>query len=153
MKTKNFVLSGILGIALSGFVLTGCHKSATTPDTDYTAAQDEANASFASNDTKNVSDAAMQGTTNKYGPAHTIQSVYSSNCVVAWDSTSNPGYITVTVNFGSTPVECKDTRWRQGEVIVTWKEASGRFLQAYFDSLNTITETFSGYKVGSSVTP
>ncbi len=152
MKTKNFVLSGILGIALSGFVLTGCHKSSTTPDTDYAAAQDEANASFASNDSKNVSDAAMQGSSNKYGPAHTIQSAYSSSCVLSWDSTTIAGNITVTIDFGSAPVQCKDYRWREGKIQVSWKASSGFFLQAYFDSATAITETFNGYKVGTTQT-
>ncbi len=152
MKTKNFLVSGILGVALAGFVLTGCHKTSTAPDTDTTAAQDESNASFVSNDSKNVSDAALQGNSGKYGPARSIKALYSVNCTVTWDSTTTPGDYTVTVDFGTIPVECKDYRWREGKILVSWKKSNGFFWQAYFDSLNTVTESFNGYKVGNAQT-
>ena len=147
MKTKNFVLSGILGVALAGFVLTGCHKSATTSsDTDYQAAQDEANASFAANDSKSVSDAAIGTATHSVSSFSTY---YSSTCTITWAKDSSAAD-TVTINFGNAPVQCGDLKWRQGEIIVYWPRTAGRFWwQAYFDSANTVTQTFKGYYVGS----
>lgn len=157
MKTKNFVLSGILGIALSGFVLTGCHKSSTTPDTDVTAAQDETSGQYASTDAKNVSDDALQ--TSTHGPRrHGVTSGpivltdYCSTCIVTWsDTTNNATTVTVTVNFGNTPVQCSDTKWRQGEIMVSWPVSGGQFFwEAYFNKNTTITQSFSGYKVGNT---
>ncbi len=153
MKTKNFVLSGILGIALSGLVLTGCHKSSSTPDTDITAAQDETSGSYASNDSKNVSDNAVGANANKYGPEkHSIQAVYSSHCVVTWsDTAAAETTVTVTVNFGSSPVLCNDGKWRQGEIMISWPVSAGQFFwEAYFNKNTTITQTFNGYKVGET---
>lgn len=152
MKTKNLLLSGILGLALSGFVLTGCHKSATTTtDTDYTAAQDEANGSFASTDAKNVSDAALQNNGSNYGPERNINRIYSSHCTVTWNDTSTSTMDTMYINFGATPVQCNDYRWRKGEIIVYWAKKTGFWVwQSYFDSGSTVAQTFRGYAVGSA---
>ncbi|HTA27449.1 MAG TPA: hypothetical protein VK809_06665, partial [Bacteroidia bacterium] len=151
MKTKNLLLTGILGIALSGFVLTGCHKSSTTPDTDITAAQDETSASYASSDSKNVSDNAVQNTGHRARP-HSgviILTDYNATCTASIDSISNSNMATLTINFGSTPVLCKDGKWRQGEIIVSWPVSIGQFFwEAYFNKNTTITQSFSGYKVG-----
>src|ERR1700722_12981117 len=58
----------ILGIAMASvFIYAGCKKDATntttkpTTDSDATAAQDEANASFVINDSKTISDGAAKG--------------------------------------------------------------------------------------------
>src|ERR1700730_16257777 len=61
MKTKHFILTGILAVSLAGVIITGCKKSSTNPDTDATAAQDDANATFAIQDTKNSADGAAKG--------------------------------------------------------------------------------------------
>jgi hypothetical protein len=160
MKTKNFLLSGFMGIALSGFVLTGCHKDATTTPTptnpssatynDYTSAEDESNASTAMNDSKTISDAGMQGTASEYRPERNIKAIYSPHCNVSWSKdTGIGGYDTMYVSFGNTPVECNDYRWRQGEIIVYWKQSTGSLLESYFDSSSVITMTFKNYAVGS----
>jgi len=151
MKTKNFVLSGILGIALSGFVLTGCHKSSTNPDTDITAAQDETSGQYASTDAKNVSDNALN-TSHRPRPhsGPIILTDYSSTTTATIDSTTTPNMATLTVNFGPTPVECKDGRYREGEITVSWPVSAGFFWQAYFNKNTTITQSFIGYKVGNS---
>ncbi len=149
MKTKNLLLSGILGIALSGFVLTGCHKSSTTPDTDITAAQDETSGQFAANDSKNISDAAIQGSSSNYGPSHSIQAVYTAHCLITHDTIGTSG--SITVDFGSSPVQCNDGKWRQGQIIISWPlGSSAYFLQAYFTPNTQITESFNGYKVGET---
>ncbi|HTB31269.1 MAG TPA: hypothetical protein VK808_04535 [Bacteroidia bacterium] len=159
MKVNQFLLSGITGVALSVFVLTGCHKDSTTTPTnnpsttqnDITSAEDESNASSAMNDSKTISDAGMSGNQGKYGQTRSVQAIYSSNCTVTWSSkdTGIGGTDTMYVNFGSTPVECNDYRWRQGEIIVYWKQATGTLIQSYFDSSSVITMTFKNYAVGS----
>jgi hypothetical protein len=154
MKTKKFVLSGIFGLAMVGLVMTGCHKNSTSPDTDTTAAQDEASGQSTSTDAKNVSDNAVSAS-NTHGPIrnHGIihLSKYCSSCTVTWsDSTSLTDSSIVTINFGSTPVYCSDGKYRQGEIIVSWPTTGGFFWSAYFTKGVRITQSFSGYKVGNS---
>lgn len=145
MKTKRILLTGILGIALAGFVLTGCHKASTSPDSDITAAQDDANATYASNDAKSVSDAAMQQ--NGHSPFN-FSSYY--NATITWARDTGNGD-TLYIQFPSTPTYCGDGRYRQGEIIVYWPRISlGYLWQAYLDSNVTITELFRGYAVGNS---
>ena len=160
MKAKNVLLSGILGVALAGVVLTGCHKDSTAPSStttsnnggsDYSAAEDESNASDAMNDSKTISDAAAQGSaSSKYSPGHNMQAIYSAHCVVTFaHDTAIYGFDTMYVNFGSSPVQCNDNRWRQGEIIVYWARNTGTLLQSYFDSGSTITMTFKNYAAGN----
>src|ERR1700722_2197453 len=62
MKTKQYLLIGALGLALTGVILTGCKKSDTTASpTDTTAAQDDATGADAIQDSKNISDGAAKG--------------------------------------------------------------------------------------------
>lgn len=159
MKTKNFLLSGIVGIALAGIILTGCHKDSTptppsssTTSSDITAAQDESNASDAMNDSKNISDAAANGNSSEYRPSKNVGAIYSAHCTVTWARDTN-GYDTMYINFGATPVECNDHRWRKGEIIVYWARIQSKsLLQIYFDSSSTINMTFNNYAVGNSDT-
>jgi hypothetical protein len=154
MKTKQFLLSGALGIALAGFVLSGCHKDSTAADTDITAAQDESNATNISNDSKSVSDAAVQGNSSDYGPIRNRGvAAYSSHCTVTWNDTSSSASDTMYVNFGTTPVFCNDLRWREGEIIVYWLKSSGSSVwQSYFDSGSTVNMTFRNYARGNAST-
>lgn len=151
MKTKNLLLSGLLGIALAGVLLTGCKKDSTAPDTDWTAAQDDANATSTANDAKNVSDAAMQA--NGHAPGHgafNFNSYY--NATITWARDTGNGD-TLYIVFPSTPTICGDYKYREGEIIVYWpKQSSGYLWQAYLDSNVTITELFRGYAVGQSKT-
>jgi hypothetical protein len=152
MKTKKFVLVGILGIALSGFVLTGCHKSSSSPDTDITAAEDESSGQYASTDSKNISDNAVQNTTHgpqRHGHGPIILTAYASSVTATWDSSGSTA--SITINFGSSPVQCLDGKWREGEIIVSWPLGSSPFFwEAYFTPGTQITQTFSGFKVGDS---
>jgi hypothetical protein len=162
MKKKIFLVSGIIGIALTLTVFTGCHKDSpntpatnnntTTYSSDITSAQDESNASDAMNDSKNISDASAQGNSNQYHPGQNVSAIYSAHCVVTWAKDTLNGYDTMYVNFGGTPVRCNDGRWRQGEIIVYWARKTGSLLHSYFDSASTITMTFNNYAAGNTDT-
>jgi len=151
MKTKIFLLTGILGIALAGAVFTGCKKdsTATSTDTDYTAAEDDANASNTANDGKSVSDAAMQSnighSPSKHSPFN-FSAYYNATITLARDTGAGD---TLYIVFPSTPTLCGDYKYREGEIVVYWpKQATGFLWQAYLDSNVTITELFRGYAVG-----
>lgn len=154
MKTKKKLLSGILGIALAGFVLTGCHKASTNPtgstDSDITAAQDDANVSNTANDAKGVSDAAMQTNGLHKANSFTFSTYYNATITYAKDTTHGTGD-TLYIVFPATPTLCGDGKYREGEIIVYWPYEPGRYLwQAYMDSNVTITELFRGYAVGTA---
>lgn len=153
MKTKIFLLSGILGIALAGAVFTGCKKDSTaSTDTDITAAEDDATASNTANDAKSVSDAAMQ-TNGLHSPGHSpfnFNAYYNATITWARDTTHGTGD-TLYIVFPSTPTLCGDGKFREGEIIVYWPYEPGRYLwQAYADSGILITEQFRGYAVGAT---
>lgn len=157
MKTKKFLLSGALGIALSGLILNGCHKDpAAVPSsntTDITAAEDNANATVAANDAKTISDAAIQWQSSEYIPFHLlprgIGNIFGP-CVTITGKDSMVGGVEDTVvyiDFGRTNCFCHDNRNRRGMIIVYWglKHPGETWFQAYFDSANTITLTFRDY--------
>jgi len=156
MKINFFLLSGIIGIAISGFVLNGCHKDsavAPTTNTDITPAEDDANATFAANDAKSISDAAIAWNTNHSTnithPDRGIGDIFG-HCVTVYgeDTTVGGSHDTVVyINFGTGDCFCRDSRNRRGTIIVYWglTRPGETWLEAYFDSANTITETFRNY--------
>jgi hypothetical protein len=160
MKTKKKLLNAVLGIIggiiIAAFAFNGCHKDSTAPPattTDISAAEDDANASFAANDAKNVSDAAIQWQSRGYIPSgqipHGFGNIFSSCATIHGnDTTVNGGADTVVyIDFGKNDCFCRDNRNRRGTIIVYWglQHQGETWLQAYFDSNNTITETFRDY--------
>lgn len=131
MKTKHFLLTGILAVALTGMVITGCKKQSTNPDTDATAAQNDADATFAMQDAKNSADGAAKGQATE-GPAHSL------GCAT-WTGDSSATTDTIIVHYPGTCVS-PDGRIRKGDIIVYWTKGKG-----YFDSAATITMTFKNY--------
>jgi hypothetical protein len=134
MKTKHFLLTGIIGIALAGMIITGCKKESGA-DTDATAAQDDANASYALQDSKNISDGAAKGQAN--------ERAMSGTCGTwRWDSTGSTD--TIVVSFTGTCTS-PDGRIRKGDIIVYWTKG-----KTYFDSGASITMTWKNYSVTTS---
>jgi hypothetical protein len=131
MKTKHFILTGVLAVALAGVIITGCKKESTNPDTDATAAQDDANATFAIQDSKNAADGAAKGQATE-GPEHL------ATCGVAsWDTVGSTD--TLTIRYPGTCVS-PDGRTRKGDIIVYWTKGQG-----YFDKGSVINMTFKNY--------
>jgi|GEM_PF-676642 hypothetical protein len=158
MKTKSFIATGALGLALAAAILSGCKKDppmapVTNANADITPAMDEANASFASTDSKNIADAVMQSqssantpSADRYGSmenfyGHCIK-VYGSDTVVNGKQDT-----IVYIDFGGTDCFGDDQRERRGTIIVFWglTHPGETQRQAYFDSANTITQTFRNY--------
>jgi hypothetical protein len=131
MKIKHFLVTGMIGVALAGMVITGCKKDSTI-DTDATAAQDDANASFIMNDSKTISDGAAKGQANE-GPM-------GATCAT-WVGDSSATTDTIDIHFPGGCVS-PDGRVRKGDIIVYWTKGKG-----YFDSAASITETWRNYSV------
>ncbi|HTB05968.1 MAG TPA: hypothetical protein VK806_03370 [Bacteroidia bacterium] len=130
MKTKHLILTGILAVSLAGVIITGCKKESTA-DTDATAAQDDANATFAIQDTKNSADGAAKGQATER-PDH------SYTCATwTWDSSATTD--TLIISYPGTCVS-PDGRTRKGDIIVYWPRGEG-----YFTNGSVITMTFKNY--------
>lgn len=136
MKTKRYLMIGILGIALAGVVVTGCKKKdQPSTDSDVTAAEDEANASFALQDSKTIADGAAQN--------QSVERVLGSPCGTWTKRDTVIGSNTDTLIQISFPGTCTspDGRTRKGDIFVFWNG------KRYFDSACVITMTFKNYDV------
>jgi hypothetical protein len=129
----------IMGIALlSAVVYTGCKKDSTNTnpaatDNDASAAQDEANATFAMNDSKNISDGAAQNN-------QSTQRALGLTCgTIIWDTTGVTD--TMTIHFTGLCLS-PDLRIRKGDIVVYWAKGKG-----YFDPTATITQTWRNYSI------
>jgi len=161
MKATSFFLKSVLGIALAGYVITACNKDpASSPSgptgngdaMDITPAQDDANASLAASDAKNVSDAAIQWQSNYVPHGHNRYNLnfLFGDCITVTgkDTTINNSQDTIVyIKFGNHDCMGNDGRNRRGTIIVYWglKHPGETWLQAYFDSANIITLLFNGY--------
>jgi hypothetical protein len=138
MKTKHFLTLGILSIALTGAIFTGCKKdSNTSTDADVSAAQDESNASFVLQDSKSISDGAEQNQATERmeggGPCATYRRIVDTTYNSQVDSA-------IEISFPGSCIS-PDGRTRSGDIFVFWN--GGR----YFDSGSVITMTFRNYSV------
>jgi hypothetical protein len=137
------VTTVLMGLALvSAVIYAGCKKEGTTTksnpataDNDASAAQDEANASFMIQDSKNISDGAAKGTATEraFGTCGTITG----------DSSATTD--TIDIHFSGLCVS-PDGRIRKGDIIVYWTKGKG-----YFDSAASVTQTWRNYSVTTLV--
>ncbi|MGP8216001.1 MAG: hypothetical protein ACLQQ4_10590 [Bacteroidia bacterium] len=142
MKTKHFLITGMIGIALAGMIITGCKKEATV-DTDSSAAQDDANASSIINDSKNISDGAAKGqATERPEGSSTCGTWVKSDTTIAGVKDT-----VIYINFPSTgSCQSPDGKIRHGQIIVMWNG------KGYFDSAASITMTWRNYSITNGAT-
>jgi hypothetical protein len=135
MKTKHFLVTAMIGVALAGMIITGCKKE-TTADTDATAAQDDANASFMLNDSKTISDGAAKGQANE-------RILGACGAINRRDTLI--GGVTDTLVDIAFPGGCvsPDGRTRKGHILFWWNG------KGYFQDSASVTETWVNYSVYS----
>lgn len=143
MKTKHYLSVGILGMAFAGLLITGCVKKQSNPPSnnssaDYTAAQDDANATFAIEDTKNVADGAAKGQANErmMSGCETIRKILPDTNINGVDSA-------IDVTFPANGCICGDGRTRAGHIIIYWNGGG------YFQQGSVIGMTFKNYSVNN----
>ncbi len=144
-------------LIIVGLVLYSACKKDSTPatqsvattipktiiDTDYSAAEDDATATFIVNDARVIADASVKNQ-DYYGPLKNRKILFSGCEVITWAKDTNT-VDTCYINFGSSDCICNDGRKRRGEIMVYWPKLSGTYTQAYSDSANTITIAFKNY--------
>ena len=135
MKTKHYLLIGVLGLSVAGAVLTGCKKKNTTISTDTTAAQDDANASFVIEDTKNMSDGAAKGQASDRLESG-CETISTRDTVI--NSVKDTLY---DIFFTNNDCSCNDGRTRRGHILV-WCHPG-----QYFNQGDTIGMSFKNYYI------
>ncbi len=137
MKTKHYLLVGMVGISLAGLLFAGCAKKSTQPTNtsdNYVAAQDDANAANTVVDSKNIADGAAKGQSN--------ERMMSSCETFSKRDTLNHQDSLIDCFFGNTDCACGDGKTRRGHIIVYWSKG-----YHYFDSGAVINMTFYNYYV------
>ncbi len=132
-------------ISLAGFfgflvILSSCNKDNAKPDTEFTAAADDAYAEQVFDNVTNIADEAYDASSN--GFKSTEGWIYLGDCAtVTLDTTSFP-YL-LTIDFGDTNCLCNDGRYRRGKILVSF---TGR----YYHPGTIITTTFDQYYVNDN---
>ncbi len=134
MKTKHYLITGVFSLTLAALIFAGCSKTTTSTSTDTTAAQDDANASFTIQDSKNIADGAAKGQ---------AQERMMSGCeTLSGRDTLGSADTLIDMFFGNSDCICLDGRKRKGHIICYWPKT-----QHYTDSGASINMTFYNYAV------
>ena len=166
---SKFVLLGATALVLSFSACKTKDSATTQPET---AAEDNSNALYESDDVINFSanvmdenKASMQKTASSNRETQVLQTEAVCNAIVTVVSKTqaNPTG-TLTIDFGSTPKTCSDGRTRQGKVIITF---TGKFgdpgktqvitLQDYYvngnkvEGTKTLSSTIDGAKLVTTI--
>ncbi|MBI3502062.1 MAG: hypothetical protein HY063_09725 [Bacteroidetes bacterium] len=145
MKTKHLIFSGTILLFAAALSFTGCRKE-NTKDNDTSGAEDNALADKNFEDMHQASNEAASGGLSSFKGSD--NSVILSGCATITPDTANKKF---TIDFGSSPCQCKDLRYRQGKIYVSWSGLKP--YPKYWDSLTTITITTNptdNYYVGNS---
>ncbi|NNM95053.1 MAG: hypothetical protein HKL88_06275 [Bacteroidia bacterium] len=137
MKTKTFLFAALFAAA-AVFVINGCKKESTpATDSDVTAAQDESNASFAVQDSKNIADgAAKNQAVARVGldTSMTWRRIVDTNITINnVQYTTDTGYVIYFPGTHAGP----DGRTRKGYMFVFWKNGG------YFQNGSVVSQLFS----------
>jgi hypothetical protein len=142
MKTK-MLFTGLMLLALTGMVLTGCRKDKEDEDNDTSATSDNAFATATFQDMGNIADEAARGNSLSNYRNGNAEGVLSACATITHDSLISADLDTITVDFGSSNCTCADGRNRRGQLIIT-------YTGSYRDSLTTITITPNNYFVNDN---
>ncbi len=132
-------------IVITAFTINACKKDKqevpdTTQDTDVETAQDNSLAEGSFNDVNSIASEAVQnGSVTSFRLSRDPSSILSACATIIPVSPGN-----VKVDFGTTPCQCIDYRYRKGIINIS-------YTGLYRDSNAVITITFDNYYVGNNV--
>lgn len=140
----------LIALCLSTFIgsvvtLQSCRRSKIT-DAEIEAVGDNADAQGSSSETQTIADQAFaygKGSGNMRTSSN--YSTLSGCATISLDTANSSNTDTLTVDFGSSPCQCRDGRYRQGKLIVVY---SGK----YHTPGAVIDIYHNGYAVGKSTT-
>lgn len=138
MKVKPILITCIFATTIAVFIFNGCKKDSTpATDSDVTAAQDESNASFAVQDSKNIADGAVKSqAVERVGldTSMTWRRIVDTNITISNVSyTQDTGYAITFPGTHPSP----DGRTRKGTMFVFWNGGG------YFHTGSVVSQLFS----------
>lgn len=140
-------MAGAVAIAFGALIFSGCEKKSTTTtnnnnnSTDITPAQDDANAQFAIQDSKNVADGAAKSQAVERLMGAPCATFTYGNHVGKFDTViGGNNDSALWVNFGNTDCNCSDGKARRGQLFIYWPATNN-----YFDTTGTIGLIFHNY--------
>lgn len=146
MKIKQYLFLAGFCTIFAALIIVGCKKSdnsTNTSPTDTSSAQDDANANYAIQDSKNIADGAAK--------QQAVERLMSGcEIITRHKDTINHvvGDSLLDINFGSTPCQCVDGKYRQGHILVWYMNG---FLSFITPGDSTVMG-FNGYAVGGTPT-
>jgi hypothetical protein len=144
MNYKKILVAGCMSALMISIVtLQSCRRSKIT-DAEIEAVGDNADAQGSSSETQTIADQAFaygkssgnMRTSNNY-------STLGGCATISIDTANSSNTDTLTIDFGSSPCQCRDGRFRQGKIIVVY---SGKY-----HTPNAVIDIYhSGYAVGKT---
>jgi hypothetical protein len=145
MKSKHFLLNGIIAFVIIAITFSSCRRTRITDD-DLESANDHALAEGSSNEMQNISDQAYSlGNNNGFRNSSAEQFLGGPCATVTYDSINAADADTMLVDFGTSPCQGWDGRFRQGQMIIIYTDR-------YKNDGAVIDISFNGYKVGKTAT-
>jgi hypothetical protein len=144
MNYKKILIVGCMSALMISIVtMQSCRRSRIT-DAEIEAVGDNADAQGSSSESQTIADQAFafgrgsgnMRTSNNY-------STLSGCATITIDSSNSANTDTLTIDFGTSPCQCKDGRYRQGKMIVVYNDryhTPGAIIDIYFN----------GYAVGKT---
>jgi hypothetical protein len=141
--TRVRCIQGFTILAMAGMVISGCKKTTPATDSDTVSSNENAFAQARFNETGSISDQAAANSVSSYRltPGANNGSLLSNCATLTFDTVNHTNPDTIMVNYGPVNCMCHDGRMRRGIIYVTYTKPH------YWDSLDVITLTFSGYYV------
>jgi hypothetical protein len=144
MNYKKILVAGCMSaLMISILTLPSCRRTKIT-DAEIEAVGDNADAQGSSSETQTIADQAFalgkgsgsMRTSNNY-------STLSGCATITIDTANSSNTDTLTIDFGTSPCQCRDGRYRQGKIIVVYSDkyhTPGAIIDIYHN----------GYAVGKS---
>ncbi|MCX6182172.1 MAG: hypothetical protein NT150_09620 [Bacteroidetes bacterium] len=110
MKTQTFVKSGLILLTSFGLLLTSCKKD----DNSTTAAEDHAMSEQTADDMDAIADEAESSNKLSSFKTDEVDGILADSVVIT--KTIKGDTISVTVDFGTTGIVCKDGKTRKGKI-------------------------------------
>ncbi|MEN9523566.1 MAG: hypothetical protein RL065_1943 [Bacteroidota bacterium] len=140
---KILVIGCVSALMISIVALQSCRRSKIT-DAEIEAVSDNADAQGSSSETQTIADQAFAfGKSSGNMRTSSNYSTLSGCATISIDTANSSNTDTLTIDFGSSPCQCKDGRYRQGKIIVVYSDryhTPGAIIDIYHN----------GYAVGKS---
>jgi hypothetical protein len=146
--TKNLLATGLIAIAMTSLIFTGCKKEQDTTESDTQSESDNALAESTFSDMHSISDEAYGGGMSSFKTEST-GGILAMCAKIAFNNKNSSDPDSISVDFGPTNCLCKDGRNRRGKIIVSYTRHyidSGAFIAISTDNYFVDDNKIDGIK-------